>query len=583
MDTLEASLQVERDASPQPEWTTSDFPIRSAFRSSFLIDGRMTMLEMCIHFLRAKQSILIAAWGLTPELAMVRGKHHRAGADGSPEQEELLRWLHKKGLSEADIAFWQDCDSLDVTNVLGYVASKGVDVRILLWDFFSAPFQKGSQQIKEELEAQGILCLTDNGDRDLLNHPIQSLHQKTMVIDNRYAFVGGIDLMTEKGGDFDRWDTKGHIYYNVLRLGLNDQMPHSWHDVHFHFEGTAVADVARNFCQRWNSVVARQQLDEGLLLPEPSDNIRPIDEHEHETIPLQIVRTIPPQTYEFAPNGIKTILEIYLELFRHAQRFIYIENQYLWRRTFLGLENPAFGPPHEDMERLCKVLAEALERGVHVILVLPDHPNVGRDFTDDGLLYLQELAPEAVASGRLQVYTLATHLQQGDQCFYRPIYVHAKVAIVDDEWVTIGSANINDRGMRNDAELNVALVHKPIAHALRILLTAEHLGLVDEDTLFSMIEIMGRLEPSDELLRVQGELGALWSSIKALLADHNSAMAACATQARANLEAIKSGQILTGHLVPYIREDLADEYELTVDAVKGWIGQFAQEQSPLLN
>jgi phosphatidylserine/phosphatidylglycerophosphate/cardiolipin synthase-like enzyme len=321
MDTIERSPQEEPDTSALAYWATHDFPVRSAYRAAFLIDGRMTMLEMCIHFLRAKKSIHIAAWGLTPSLPMVRGKHHRAGPDGSPEQEALLLWLRKKGLSEADLAFWQSCESLSVRNVLGYVAAQGVDVRVLLWDFFSAPFQAGSQQVKEELEAQGIHCLTDDGDRALLNHLIQSLHQKTIVVDGRYAFVGGIDLMTEKGGDFDRWDTKGHIYYNLLRKGLDGQMPHSWHDVHFHFEGSAVADVERNFCQRWNEVVARQQLDESLVLPEPSDALAPADGRSHETLPVQVVRTIPAQTYNFAPDGIKTIFEFYLQAFRHAQRF----------------------------------------------------------------------------------------------------------------------------------------------------------------------------------------------------------------------------------------------------------------------
>ncbi|GHO74809.1 hypothetical protein KSD_25800 [Ktedonobacter sp. SOSP1-85] len=578
MNTTSMPSQDEQETGQQERWATSDFSPSTAYRAAFLIDGRMTMLEMCIHFLRAKNSIYIAAWGLTPNLPIIRGKHHRAGPDGSPEQEELLIWLRKKGLSESAITFWQESEALTVTNVLGYVARQGVDVCVLLWDFFSAPLQVGPQQVKEELESYGIRCLTDNGNRDLLNHPIQSLHQKTVVIDNRYAFVGGIDLMTERNGDFDRWDTKGHIYYNLLRQGLDGQMPHSWHDVHFRFEGPAVGDVAYNFYQRWNAVVDRQQLDEALLLPAPSKDVSPTDRRKHEAIPIQVTRTIPTQTYDFAPDGIASIFEAYLHAIGQAQRFIYLENQYLWRRTFLGLDNPTFGPPHEDMERLLQALANALERGVHIVLVLPDHPNVGRHFTDDGLSYLQELAPGAIGAGRLQVYTLGTDHQEEEETgrYYRPIYVHAKVAIIDDYWATVGSANLNDRGMRNDAELNIAMQHETIAHALRVLLMAEHLGVVDEDMLFAMIEIMGRLEPSDEMHRVSGELGALWASLQALLTDPYAAMAAFAKQARTNLEAIRNGHALTGHLVPYIRQNLADDYELAVDATKGWLYQFSK-------
>lgn len=88
-------------------WATADLPVREALRVAFLIDGRMTMLEMCIRFLQARSSIYIASWGITPEMLLVRGKHHHAGPDGSPEQEELLAWLRSKGLAEEDIMFWR--------------------------------------------------------------------------------------------------------------------------------------------------------------------------------------------------------------------------------------------------------------------------------------------------------------------------------------------------------------------------------------------------------------------------------------------------------------------------------------------
>ena len=86
-------------------WATGDMPVRIATRLAFLIDGRMTMLEMCIAFLRATHSIHITAWGLSPELLLVRGKHKCAGSTGSPEQEALLTWLRGRGLSEEELLF----------------------------------------------------------------------------------------------------------------------------------------------------------------------------------------------------------------------------------------------------------------------------------------------------------------------------------------------------------------------------------------------------------------------------------------------------------------------------------------------
>src|SRR5450755_88907 len=99
-------------------WAVDDFPVRKASRAAFLIDGRMTMLEMCHRFLSARHTIHIAAWGLSPELLLVRGKHHRAGPDGSTEQEALLAWLRAKGLAEENLHFWQQCEEPSVQNVL---------------------------------------------------------------------------------------------------------------------------------------------------------------------------------------------------------------------------------------------------------------------------------------------------------------------------------------------------------------------------------------------------------------------------------------------------------------------------------
>ncbi|HEY6286103.1 MAG TPA: phospholipase D-like domain-containing protein, partial [Ktedonobacteraceae bacterium] len=138
-----------------------------------------------------------------------------------------------------------------------------------------------------------------------------------------------------------------------------------------------------------------------------------------------------------------------------------------------------------------RLLAGALARGVIVALLLPDNPNVGREFTDEGLKFLWEVAPQAVSSGALQIYTLGSSMQEQGQTLYRSIYVHAKTTIVDDSWLTLGSANLNNRGMRDDTEMNVAIMHSEMVRRLRILLMAEHLGLCDEDMLFRLLETVG--------------------------------------------------------------------------------------------
>ncbi|HJT58070.1 MAG TPA: phospholipase D family protein [Ktedonobacteraceae bacterium] len=573
MSMIEEQTLVER------WWATGDMPMRVAPRAAFLIDGRMTMLEMCCHFLSARQSIHVAAWGITPDLLLVRGKHHHAGPDGSAEQAELLRWLGTKGLAERDLLFWQQCEALSVANVLSYAASKGVDVRILLWDSYGLPFQAtGAQQVQELFEPLGIYCLPDDSQKGLLNHPLTSMHQKAVVVDNRYAFVGGIDMMIENDGDYDRWDTKGHLFHNPLRASKDGVMPHGWHDVHILFEGPAVADVEQNFRQRWNAVVEAHELDPALHLEDPPTSIlvsEPVIEKPEHTVGelrLQVIRTIPNRMYKFAPEeGIATILQAYQQAFSQARQFIYIENQYFWRQIFLGVENPVLGKPHPDMEKLMQTLAEALARGVIVTLLLPDNPNVGREFTDDGLNYLWEIAPRAVAAGTLQAYTLGCSMQQDDAVRYRSIYVHGKVTIVDDEWITVGSANLNNRGMRDDAELNISILHPKMAQGLRILLMAEHLGLCDEDTLFRIIEVMGRVRLTDELEHMEGDIATIWERLQQQLSDPLAGTAMFAKQARKNLLAVKQRRPLVGHLSPYIPHSRAQDYEVEIHAANGWL------------
>ncbi len=584
-------------------WAATDMPVRTVSHAAFLIDGRLTMLEMCIRFLSARQKIYITAWGLTPEMCLVRGKHNRAGPSGSPEQKKLLAWLRMKGLAEADLLFWQGCDEMTVARVLSYAVSKGVDVRVLLWNTYTLPFQASPKQVRDTLEPLGIRCLLDDSHMGLLNHPLVAHHQKTVVVDGRYAFVGGIDMMIQNDGDYDRWDTKGHPFHSLLRVDKDGNMPHSWHDVHCMFEGPAITDVERNFRQRWNGLVNLHEMDPLLILPDldppPTANTAlPIRRDADSTPLIQVTRTIPRGTYRFASQeGIATVLETYEKAFTQAQRFIYIENQYLWRRTFLGIENPVLGVPHSDMEHVLQLLSDALARGVVVLLLLPDNPNVGREFTDEGLKYLWEQAPQAVEQGRLQAYTLGSSLRQGEHVLYRSIYVHSKVAIVDDAWITLGSANLNNRGMRDDTEMNVALMQPEIAQALRILLMTEHLGVCDEDSLFQIIEAMTHAQHSSEAgsfkhflrtwllprLRLRpgapslyaahmtGELGDLWVRLQSLLGDPLNGMMLFAKQAKENLLAIKSSQPLTGHLLPYIPYERSADYGINVDVVNGWL------------
>jgi phosphatidylserine/phosphatidylglycerophosphate/cardiolipin synthase-like enzyme len=547
-------------------WAGGDLPVRTDSRVTYLVDGRTAMLSMCIHFLKARDYIYLANWGITPFMEMVRGKDHRRGPDGSPEQEALLAWLRAEGLQEADIAFWQAHD-LSVQAVLGYAASKGVEVRALLWDCIEIPMIASHYSPKtayEQLQQAGVICLLDDSSRGLLHHPAESLHQKISIVDGTHAFVGGVDLLIELNGDYDRWDMPTHPFASPLRRTSEKTSPHPWHDAHAIIEGPAAGDVERNFRERWNDVVQRHHEDNSLLVPEH----QPAPPIKSNTI-VQLARTIPEHTYSFDPDpGIQGIAQLYANALDNAQHSIYLENQYFWLRAYTGLDISFLGVDSPDMECNIVEIGAALRRGAYVTIILPDHPNLGRAFTDAGLARLQSEAPEAVAQGRLQALCLGTCSQKNNVIHYRPIYVHAKVAIIDDLWATVGSANLNNRGMRDDTEMNVATLDPDLAIGFRIMLMAEHLGLVSDDNLF----ILSRLLGHQSLLPEEVEQGKrLWSYLYETLSDPVVGMRMMTERAHDNLQLYKAKQPLQGHLLPYLSAEEATQQGLNFREKHGWL------------
>ncbi|HEU5380934.1 MAG TPA: phospholipase D-like domain-containing protein [Ktedonobacteraceae bacterium] len=575
-------------------WANNDTPIHTKdARVSYLIDGRSTLFALCCTFLKARSSIYLANWGMTAELELVRGKDHRAGSDGSPEQGALLALLRAEGLQEEAITFW--CThQLSVTAVLGYAIGRGVDVKILLWNSLPLPAYSHyhPRLTCKALSKVGATCLLDNSARGILHHPAESLHQKLAVIDNRWAFVGGIDPMVEKKSEFDRWDTSSHPFFTSLRQTAEGITPHPWHDVQALIEGSAAADVAYNFLQRWNAVVKRYERWQVLpkrrhyyqqLHVEPGETPRAV---EQGTEIVQIARTIPRHTYHFQPKVVQGIAQLYLQAIRNAQRFIYLENQYLWVRAYTGLDIPFLGRDNREMELILQELIAALRRGVWVALVLPDHPTPGRAFSDASIARIRREVPEAVSEGHFQAFCLGTSIHQADGEHYRPVYVHAKIAIIDDLWTTAGSANLNNRGLRDDAEINVATFDSELARSLRLRLWAEHLGLFTDDELFALdlfrLQRPGPVRASvgiGNIWQCSKQLHALWKSAtlsswqnrQEILQDPTQGMQMMAQRAGENVQAYKARLPLQGHLVPYLLEDEARQQGLNFHEAHGWL------------
>ncbi|WP_143229396.1 phospholipase D-like domain-containing protein [Actinophytocola xanthii] len=305
-----------------------------------------------------------------------------------------------------------------------------VPVRLLLWAGPPVPvFQPTRRLVKQAharfTEGSAVRCAMDARERTMHCH-----HEKIVIVDDEVAFVGGVDFTALEG---DRHDSSDHP----------PDRPIGWHDLMVRVEGPAVADVAKHFHSRWTEVT-------GEDVPPP----RVAEPAGRSTVAT--LRTIPDGTYDFAPRGEFTILDSYLRALRSARRLIYLENQFFWSPEIAEvLIDKLCDPPSDDFR---------------IVLLLPRKPSNGAD-TTRGQLGRLFAADHTVGNRRLLAATISTHDGQ-DSC---PVYVHAKLGIVDDEWMTVGSANLNEHSLFNDTEVNLATDDRELIRETRLRLWAEHL------------------------------------------------------------------------------------------------------------
>jgi phosphatidylserine/phosphatidylglycerophosphate/cardiolipin synthase-like enzyme len=207
-----------------------------------------------------------------------------------------------------------------------------------------------------------------------------------------------------------------------------------------------VADVARHFASRWSDVAEDGDGEfPTSVAPGPAGDID-----------AQLVRTVPEKVYEFLPEGEFSILEAYLRAVRSAERLVYLENQFLWAPEVCALLADKLSNPPADAFR--------------VVVLLPERANNGQDDTRGQLGALVE-ADKRGGGGRFLAATIRARGGGRDD----RLYVHAKVGIVDDRWLTIGSANVNAHSFYNDSEVNVVTRDERLARDTRLRLWAEHL------------------------------------------------------------------------------------------------------------
>jgi phosphatidylserine/phosphatidylglycerophosphate/cardiolipin synthase-like enzyme len=411
---------------------------------------------------------------------------------GATYFSELVRCV--AGLAAGDLLLFTDwrgdpdqrltsSPDSEVSTVLCEAARRGVVVRGLVWRShldklaFSAT---ENRHLGEEIEAAGGKCLLDMRVRFGGSH-----HQKFVVLrhagrsDLDVAFVGGIDLSHSRRDDADH---RGDGQRQPMAQVYGPTPP--WHDAMVALKGPVVADVETVFRERWNdpqplsrsplrrlSDAWRGEDEDAGPLPAQAPPPSPCG---HAAV--QLLRTYPKRLggYAFAPDGERSIAHGYTKALQRARCLVYVEDQYLWSRE------------------VATAFAEALQDqpGLHVVAVLPHHPDQDGRFSMPPNLVGRDRALSVMreaGGNRVAVYGIENALD-------RPIYVHAKVCVVDDTWATIGSDNFNRRSWTHDSELTAAVLDEQrdereprdpggqgdgarrYARELRIALMQEHLS-----------------------------------------------------------------------------------------------------------
>jgi phosphatidylserine/phosphatidylglycerophosphate/cardiolipin synthase-like enzyme len=315
------------------------------------------------------------------------------------------------------------------------------------------------------------------------HHPVGGAHhQKIVVIDDCLAFAGGIDVTA------DRWDTPEHLDRHPLRRRPSShRLTGPWHDVTSLVSGPAaraLGDLAR---ERWESGTGRRL--------EPVDDVEACWPQDVEPllgdVDVAISRTRPEH------GGTSLVHEIellWLAVIAAARRSVYIESQYFANR------------------RIAEAIAERLREpdGPEFIVVNPESADgwLQEKAMGTARAKLLALVREADVHGRFQLYVPVTAGRQS-------IYVHAKVTVVDDRLLRIGSSNLNNRSMGLDTECDLSIEVRPgdpraaeksaAVTGLRDRLLGEHLG-VPPDAVGQAVEACGGslLQAVESLRRPRG-------------------------------------------------------------------------------
>lgn len=284
-------------------------------------------------------------------------------------------------------------------------AQRGVEVRVIVDSLGSL---KSSAQLFERMRVGGVLVREFRPLKSVWMWPWRYQnrdHRKLLVIDGRVAFTGGINI------------SETYASSSRLRPGPKLGVSEAWRDTHLRVEGPAVRLYQAMFMETWVRLDGEVGRDTSAYFP---------------ALPQMggdVVSAV-------ANDGVRTqdesIYLTYMAAITHAHHRIWMTMAY-------------FAPPKPMMD----ALMAAAQRGVDVRIILPG-------FTDSGPVFY------ASRHGYAQLLAQGVHLHE-----IRDALLHAKTAVIDDELVIIGSANLDYRSFLHNNEVTAIVFSASLTRRMK--------------------------------------------------------------------------------------------------------------------
>ena len=427
--------------------------LEHARRAAVLVDGAALFRAVREAMLAARHSIFIVGWDIDSRTRLV-GESGQVDDDLPVTLAEFLRALVER--------------------------RPELVVHLLLWDFSMLYALEREFLPRYALDwstpKQVRLCIDKQA-------PLgSSQHQKIIVVDDQVAFSGGLDLTIR------RWDTPEHALDNPQRVDPAGKPYRPFHDVQAVVDGEAARALGELVRERWR----RAQCSEPAVALDGAGDCWPKSvKPDFTDVEIGISRTEPDYAGE---AGVHEVEKLFLDSIDAAERFIYAENQFV------------------TSPEIAKRLARRMKKKpkLETIIVGPNTPENWFEVHSmrNGRIRFRQILEEAGVGDRFRL--VYPEVSNGEAT--TDTMIHSKVMVVDDKFLRVGSANMNNRSMGADTECDLSIEAKNKADRAAIIrirdrLLGEHCGASGEevarllDETGSLVAVADRLSRNGHRLR----------------------------------------------------------------------------------